>query len=48
MSLVIPDNYEIARKRMCNLEKRLAKCSDMAEEYNLIIVTHLEKARICH
>ena len=31
---------------MCNLEKRLAKCSDMAEEYNSIIVTHLEKGYV--
>ena len=39
MSLVsLPDNYEMAKKRLCNLEKRLAKCPKTAEEYNSIIL----------
>jgi len=37
---------EVAKKRLCNLEKRLAKSLRMVEEYNSIILTHLEKGYI--
>ena len=39
----LPDNYEMAKKRLCNLEKRLSKCRKAAEEYDSIILAHLEK-----
>jgi len=42
----LPDNYEMAKKRLCNLEKRLSKCHKTAEDYDSIILAHLEKGYI--
>jgi len=42
----LPDNYEMAKKRLCNLERRLVKCCKTAEEYDSVILAHLEKGYI--
>jgi len=33
----LPDSYEMAKKRLCNLERKLARCPETAEKYNSII-----------
>ena len=39
----LPNNYEMAEKRLYNLERRLFREPEIAEEYKKIIGKHLEK-----
>jgi len=40
------NNYEMAEKRLYNLEKRLLKEPNIAKEYKGIIDKHLEKGYV--
>ena len=42
----LPNNYEMAEKRLYNLERRLFREPEIAEEYKKIIGKHLEKGYV--
>jgi len=42
----LPDNYDIALRRLCNTEKRLLKNPDIAAAYSENITQYLEKGYI--
>ena len=42
----LPDNYDMALRRLCNTEKRLLKNREIAAAYSENITQHLEKGNI--
>ncbi|MCG7980850.1 MAG: hypothetical protein N0E58_22340, partial [Candidatus Thiodiazotropha endolucinida] len=44
--LVLPDNYDMALRRLANTEKRLKKSPDVATAYNEILSQYIEKGYI--